>query len=154
MSSEPEYWFYHLEASTLKGVLPDLLAKTLAKGWRALVRFPSGTDLSEWDDYLWTYQDQSFLPHGREDTGRADQQPILLANSAAEADGFDAVFLIDGADVADVSGTSRVMVMIDGRSQEAVQRARARWKSLSDMGANMSYWQQGERGGWEKKARL
>ncbi|WP_298918729.1 DNA polymerase III subunit chi [uncultured Algimonas sp.] len=152
IAETPEYWFYHLEASTLKGVLPDLLGKTLAKGWRALVRFPDGTDLAEWDDYLWTFQDQSFLPHGREDQGRADQQPVLLANKADSADGFDAVFLIDGADVGDVSAVSRVMVMIDGRSQDAVKRERARWKALADADATMSYWQQGERGGWEKKA--
>jgi len=39
----PEYWFYHLEASTLEGVLPGLLEKTLAKGWRALVKLPRET---------------------------------------------------------------------------------------------------------------
>jgi DNA polymerase-3 subunit chi len=150
--SQPEYWFYHLEASTLKGVLPDLLTKTLAKGWRALVRFPEGTDLSEWDEFLWTYQDESFLPHGRDDQGRADQQPVLLANSVESAEGFDAVFLIDGADVKDVNAAERVMVMIDGRREESVQRERGRWKTLKDAGATMSYWQQGERGGWEKKA--
>jgi DNA polymerase-3 subunit chi len=150
--SQPEYWFYHLEASTLKGVLPDLLTKTLAKGWRALVRFPEGTDLSEWDEFFWTYQDESFLPHGRDDQGRADQQPVLLANSVESAEGFDAVFLIDGADVKDVNAAERVMVMIDGRREESVQRERGRWKTLKDAGATMSYWQQGERGGWEKKA--
>lgn len=152
MADLPEYWFYHLEASTLKGVLPDLLTKTLSKGWRALVRLPDGSDLTDWDDYLWTYQDQSFLPHGREDQGRADQQPILLANKTDTAAGFDAVFLLNGADVADVAGVSRVMVMIDGRSQEAVQRERTRWKALKDSGASMSYWQQTSSGGWEKKA--
>ena len=152
MSQTPEYWFYHLEASTLKGVLPDLLSKTLAKGWRALVRFPNDTDLSEWDDFLWTYQDASFLPHGREDQGRADMQPVLLANQADQATDFDAVFLIDGADMSDVSAAERVIVMIDGRSEEAVQRERSRWKELKDLGATMSYWQQGPQGGWEKKA--
>jgi DNA polymerase-3 subunit chi len=152
LADSPEYWFYHLEASTLKGVLPDLLTKTLSKGWRALVRLPNGADLTDWDDYLWTYQDQSFLPHGREDQGRADQQPILLANKTETAEGFDAVFLVDGADVTTVDGVSRVMVMIDGRSQDVVQRERGRWKTLKDAGAVMSYWQQSAKGGWEKKA--
>jgi DNA polymerase-3 subunit chi len=152
LADSPEYCFYHLEASTLKGVLPDLLTKTLSKGWRALVRLPNGADLTDWDDYLWTYQDQSFLPHGREDQGRADQQPILLANKTETAEGFDAVFLVDGADVTTVDGVSRVMVMIDGRSQDVVQRERGRWKTLKDAGAVMSYWQQSAKGGWEKKA--
>ena len=152
MTESPEYWFYHLEASPIKGVLPDLLSKTLAKGWRALVRLPDGADLSEWDDYLWTFRDEAFLPHGREDEGRADQQPVLLANGLTSANGFDAVFLLDGAEVADVGAAERVMIMIDGRSAEAVQRERERWKRLKEAGATLSYWQQGARGGWEKRA--
>lgn len=152
MTEQPEYWFYHLEASTLKGVLPDLLTKTLQKGWRALVRFPNQTDLADWDDFLWTYQDQSFLPHGREDQGRADQQPVLLANQTSSAEGFDAVFLIDGSELADFTGVSRVMIMIDGRSETAVQRERQRWKALSNSGATLSYWQQTSHGSWNKKA--
>lgn len=152
MTDRPEYWFYHLEASTLKGVLPDLLTKTLTKGWRAIVRFPDGTDLADWDDFLWTFQDQSFLPHGREDQGRADQQPVLLANAAQSAENFDAVFLIDGAELDDLSHAERVMVMIDGRSEAAVQRERGRWKALKGTDAKMSYWQQDSQGRWAKKA--
>lgn len=133
-------------------MLPDLLGKTLGKGWRALVRFKDGEDLAAWDEYLWTYRDDSFLPHGREDEGRADLQPILLANQTADASGFDAVFLLDGADIAALSGVSRVMVMIDGRSENSINRERARWKTLKETGALMSYWQQGPGGGWEKKA--
>ncbi len=147
-----EYWFYHLEASTLQQVLPDLLGKTLGKGWRAMVRLPDGANLSEWDDFLWTFRDDSFLPHGREDQGRADQQPVLLANGAKTAEGFHAVFVVDGAEIEPGPETERVMVMIDGRSSEAVSRERARWKRLSATDAKLSYWQQGERGGWEKKA--
>jgi len=70
-----DYWFYHLEASTLKGVLPGLLEKTLQKGWRALVKLPEA-ELADMDAYLWTFQDDSFLPHGRDDEPQSAQQPI------------------------------------------------------------------------------
>jgi len=30
-----EYWFYHLEASTLEDVLPGLLEKVQQRGWTA-----------------------------------------------------------------------------------------------------------------------
>ena len=33
-----EVWFYHLERTGLEQALPELLNKTLARGWRALVR--------------------------------------------------------------------------------------------------------------------
>ena len=61
MAAATEYWFYHLEASTLEGVLPGLLEKTLEKGWRALVKMPEDK-LAELDNFLWTFRDDAFLP--------------------------------------------------------------------------------------------
>ncbi len=149
--SVTDYWFYHLEASTLEGVLPGLLEKTLEKGWRALVKLPE-SKLAELDSFLWTFRDDAFLPHGRDDEPQAELQPILLSASTHSAKGFDAVFLLDGELVEDMDGVNRAMVMINGRSQEDVQRERGRWKTLKDAGANLAYYQQDDRGRWEKKA--
>ena len=151
MAGTAEYWFYHLEASTLEGVLPGLLEKTLEKGWRALVKMPEDK-LAELDGFLWTFRDDAFLPHGRDDEPQAELQPILLSAATESAKGFDAVFLLGGASVKDMDGVSRAMVMINGRSQDDVMRERGRWKSLKDSGETLSYYQQDERGRWEKKA--
>jgi len=105
-----DYWFYHLEASPLKGVLPNLLEKTLQKDWRALVKLPQ-SDLADMDDYLWSFQDDSFLPHGRDDEPQSDQQPILLSSQAQSAAGFDAVFLIGGAQLEDMALMAAIITM-------------------------------------------
>lgn len=144
-------WFYHLEGSTLESVLPDLLQKTLAKGWRAVVKLPEAR-LPEMDHFLWTFKDDSFLPHGRDDEPQADQQPVLLTASAAKSQGADCVFLIEGEDMDITDDTQRCIVMINGRNQDDVTRARAQWSKLKKTGATLSYWQQTDRGGWEKKA--
>jgi len=146
-----EYWFYHLEASTLKGVLPGLLSKTLQKGWRALVKLPEA-QLADMDSYLWAYQDDSFLPHGRDDEPQSEQQPIVLSANCETAAGFDAVFLIGGAQIADMADASRAMVMINGRDSHNLGLERARWKTLKEDGVDLTYYQQNERGAWEKKA--
>ena len=149
--SATDYWFYHLEASTLEGVLPGLLEKTLEKGWRALVKLPEGK-LAQLDNFLWTFREDAFLPHGREDEPQSDLQPILLSSTIESAKGFDAVFLLDGAAIEDMEGVSRAMIMINGRAAEDVQRERGRWKALKETGASLAYYQQNERGRWEKKA--
>jgi len=146
-----DYWFYHLEASTVQGVLPGLLEKTLQKGWRALVKLPP-EQVKEMDDYLWTYRDDSFLPHGRDDEPQTEQQPITLTGAAKTAEGYQAVFLLGGEDIENMDGVERCMVMINGRSQDDVQRERKRWKALKETDATLSYYQQNERGTWEKKA--
>ena len=149
-----EYWFYHLEASTLEDVLPGLLEKVQQRGWTALVKLGGAAEdrLAELDQYLWTFRDNSFLPHGRDDEPLADVQPVLLSATAATAGGKDCVLLVDGAEVDDMSGVTRAIVMINGRNSEDVKRERGRWKKLSDAGASLAYFQQDERGGWVKKA--
>lgn len=149
--SATDYWFYHLEASTLESVLPGLLEKTLEKGWRALVKLPEGK-LAQLDNFLWTFREDAFLPHGREDEPQSDLQPILLSSTIESAKGFDAVFLLDGAVIEDMEGVSRAMIMINGRAAEDVQRERGRWKTLKETGASLAYYQQNDRGRWEKKA--
>ena len=146
-----EYWFYHLEASPVEGVLPNLLEKTLERGWRALVRAPSDT-LKDLDEHLWTYKDESFLPHGREDEPMAAYQPVVLSDGLKSADGFQAVFLTGQERVTDMAGAERCLVMINGRSAEDTQACRVYFKELKDAGEDVSYWQQSRGGRWEKKA--
>ncbi|RKQ70791.1 DNA polymerase III chi subunit [Litorimonas taeanensis] len=150
-TSGPDYWFYHLEGSTLEGVLPDLLEKSLSRGWRVLVKLPPDKQ-KQFDDHLWTFRDDSFIPHGRDDEPMADWQPVLLSSDIKVATGFDIVFLLDGAEVEISEGVSRVMVMINGRSEQDVSRERGRWKALKAINASLAYYQQNERGRWEKRA--
>jgi len=145
-----DYWFYHLEASTVQGVLPGLLEKTVQKGWRALIKMPP-EQVQEMDDYLWTYKDDSFLPHGRDDEPQTEQQPITLTGVANDAEGYQAVFLLGGAEIENMDSVKRCMVMINGRSQDDIQRERKRWKALKETDADLSYYQQNDRGAWEKK---
>jgi len=119
--------------------------------WRALVKLPQDK-LSEMDDHLWTFRDDSFLPHGRDTEPMGDWQPILLSSDLESAKGFDAVFLLGGMDVREAEEASRVMVMINGRSEADVTSERRRWKKLKETGASLSYYQQNSQGRWEKKA--
>jgi DNA polymerase-3 subunit chi len=61
-------------------------------------------------------------------------------------------FLADGAEASNVDGYQRVVIMFDGNDPEAVDRARASWTKIKAAGHEATYWQQSERGRWEKKA--
>jgi len=146
-----DHWFYHLESATIKGVLPALLEKSIARGWSVLIKMDAA-DMNDMDNFLWTYRDESFLPHGRDDEPQADTHPIRLSATATAADGADVVFIIDGSEVDELKGVSRCIFLINGRNQEAVTQARQRWSRLKKTKASLSYFQQNERGVWEKKA--
>jgi len=147
-----EVWFYHLEQATLDRVLPELLEKTLARGWRALVRATSQERLDHLDGWLWSFRDDSFLPHGLASEGDAERQPILLTASDGNPNAAQALFILDGAECGPLDAFERCVILFDGRDPAAVEEARRRWKAFKEQNTPISYWQQNERGGWEKKA--
>jgi len=152
MSGKPEIWFYHLERSTLYQVLPTLLEKTLERGWRALIKSSHAHRLDELDERLWTFDEESFLPHGRADQPHADRQPVLLSESSENLNGAQALFIVDDAELGATEGIERCFIIFDGRDETALQQARARWKTLKTDGANLAYWRQTDEGRWEKAA--
>lgn len=147
-----ELLFYHLTRRRLEQVLPELLEKTLQRGWRAVVKGGSEERIDALNGTLWTYSRASFLPHGTKADGFADRQPIYLTTEDERPNGAQVLFLVDGADTADAASYERVCDLFDGNDEEAVAAARLRWKRAKDAGHTLTYWQQGETGGWVKKA--
>jgi DNA polymerase-3 subunit chi len=145
-----ELWFYHLERSDLERTLPPLLEKCLQRGWRALVRGGSPERLEQLDVSLWTYRDDSFLPHARE--GDPKRQPVWLTSEAGNPNGAQALFVIDGAETGDAAAFERACILFDGRDPDALQMARSRWKEAKEGGLNVSYWRESAAGKWEKQA--
>jgi len=146
-----EVWFYHLERATLDQVLPELLEKTLARGWRALVRSSDPARVEYLDSWLWAYRDDSFLPHGPGGEAGAARQPILLTTTGDNANGAQALFIVDDAEPGDLSPYERCVLIFDGRDEAAVTAARRRWSVFKAAGHPVTYWKQGESRGWEKQ---
>ena len=147
-----EVLFYHLEHRSLESVLPELLERTLARGWRAVVQTGRPERIEALDSHLWTYADASFLPHGSARDGNLARQPIALTDGDENPNEAQVRFLVDGADLADLTPYARAVFLFDGRNEEAVVLARKQWKTVKSAGLTATYWQQNEQGGWEKKA--
>ena len=68
--------FYHLQNKRLEDVLPKLLEKVYAINKRAVVRIGNSERVDFLNSLLWTYEEQSFLPHGSKKDGMSEMQPI------------------------------------------------------------------------------
>ena len=140
--------FYHLTRTPLPQVLPVLLQRVLARGQRAAVLSPSQDDLTRLDDLLWSFQPESFLPHRLRGAG---DDPIILTDDKTACAGRDVLFFLHGfpPDLTDLEPTIAAILF----DAPAVQTARAQWKQMrANDTLTLTYWQQTERGGWEKKA--
>ena len=149
---QTEVLFYHLEHRSLESVLPELLERTLARGWRAVVQAATPERVEALESHLWTSADDSFLPHGSGREGDLADQPIALTVSEENPNGAQVRFLVDGAGHGDLSSYVRAVFLFDGREEAAVATAREHWKAVKAAGLEATYWQQTEAGRWEKKA--
>ena len=120
-----EVLFYHLTASPLEATLPDLLERSLARGWRVVVRLGSDATLRALDAHLWTFRDDAFLPHGGPELGHAAAQPVYLTTGDEVPNRADVLMLADGA--------------------------RADWRAVKAADLPAKYWAQ-EQGRWVQKA--
>ena len=145
--------FYHLQSKKLEDVLPQLLIKAYELGKNAVVRVGNDERVEFLNSLLWTFEDQSFLPHGSKKDGSADKQPIWLTSENDNPNHAVFLFLVDGAvaEVEEVMAYERVFNIFDGNSAEALEKARAFWKELKNHEINVFYWQQNANGSWEQK---
>jgi len=147
-----EIRFYHLQRIGLERALPQLLEKTLERGWRAVVMAGSEERVNALNGQLWTYANDSFLPHGTRREGHPELQPVWLTERDENPNDATVLFLVDGADSEQVGGYDLCCDLFDGRDEAAVERARDRWRARKETGHKLTYWQQDESGRWELKA--
>jgi DNA polymerase III subunit chi len=148
-----EILFYHLKGQTPEQVLPTLLQKSLDRGWRVVVQASSEERVEALDAHLWTWRDDSFLPHGTWRDAEASQQPILLTAGDHNPNGATVRFLVDGALMpANVAAYERVVLLFNGEDPDALDTARTRWTEAKSAGFEVTYWQADEKGGWRRHA--
>jgi DNA polymerase III subunit chi len=144
-----EIGFYHLRNLPLERALPQLLEKAYAGGYRVVLIAGSRERVDHLDAALWTYGEESFLPHGSAKDGSPAQQPIWLTVDDENPNNADMLVLIDGAISSKLSGFKRVLDVFDGNDEAAAASARSRWRQAKDAGHALTYWRQTEKG-WEK----
>ena len=157
-----EILFYHLTETRLEETLPSLLEKSLERGWRACIHCGSDEAIDALDAQLWTYRNDSFLAHGKDDMGKGDMgkdgvdnaqfQPILLTKDDTAKNNAEVRFVVEMGPEPDVATCERIVYMFDGHDQSQLERARGQWKAFSSGGIEKTYWQQTPERRWIKKA--
>lgn len=148
-----EVRFYHLLTQNLEQALPAILMKALSGGRKAVVRFADAREVEHFNAYFWTYNPDSFLPHGAEKDGHAGFQPVYLTDKPENPNAADMLVLCNQKTVPEnIEAFTLCCDFLDGNDDEAVALGRERWKAYKDAGYALTYWQQTDTGGWEQKA--
>ncbi|WP_346432912.1 DNA polymerase III subunit chi [Breoghania sp.] len=144
--------FYHLQRRTLESVVKDLVEKFLERGWRVVIQSGGPERRDALDGYLWTYREDSFLPHGTAADGREGDQLVYLTDGTENPNGANVRFLVDRAMPPDLTPYDRGVYIFDENDEQSVVDARHRWKEAKAAGHEVTYWQENDRGDFTKKA--
>ena len=131
-------------------MLPLLLEKSLERGWRAVVETSSRERATALDAMLWSFRDDSFLPHGIAGDATDPDQPVLITTDEGNANAAQVRFFVDRAVPQTGEGYQRIVYLFSGHDPDAVGEAREAWKALRE-GNDLTYWQQDETGRWVKR---
>jgi DNA polymerase-3 subunit chi len=148
-----EIRFYHVTTQTLEQAIPAILTKAYGQERKSVVLFGDSKDMIQFDETLWVAKPDGFLPHGTQKDDYPDLQPIYLTTKAENPNKADLLAMCDIYTVPEnISDFSLVCDFLNGRDDDSIAAGRVRWKTYKDAGHSVTYWQQGDTGGWEQKA--
>ena len=145
-----EIRFYHLQMTPLERALPKLVAKVLASGARAVIVLGSDERVTQIDGALWTYDPNSFLPHGSARDSRPQDQPVWLTTADENPNGAGVLILADGATSSRIGEFDKCLEIFDGNDANSVAAARERWRTYKSAAHRLTYWQQDDSGRWKQ----
>jgi DNA polymerase-3 subunit chi len=148
-----ELRFYHLRRDTAERAMPDLVTKALAHGHKILVKLPDEARRAHYDDWLWKFKAESFIPHGQDGDPQPEAHPVWLSVADEAPNGAGMALVLEGADLPPLENFKLVCFMFGSENAEELDKSRGLWRSLKERGdLNMTYWQQQENGGWAQAA--
>lgn len=147
--------FYHLERTGPLDVVPSLVDKIYNRGLKSWIYHPDKALLKEMDRVIWTFSQQSFVPHCLEgDESMAHASSILSAQLPPKEGGKIDVFiaLAPYAVEEDLPDVSRVVDMFESQDSAVLAQARERWRFYREKEISCAYWIQTSEGKWVQKS--
>lgn len=144
-----EIRFYHLLRDTTSKAVPDIISKALAKGIRVLLKLPNEQRRNHYDDWLWRYNPESFLPHAQDGDPEPQAHPVWLSTTDEAPNGATMAFVVEGAELPESSKFSLICMLFDSENEERLLQARQRWAELKKQtDLTLTYWKQSDDGRW------
>lgn len=143
--------FYQLTSAPLGKVLPKLVEKIYEQRQRILVLCSNEETVQAFNEGLWTYRPNSFLPHGTSKEGNAENQPIWLSSKAEPLNGATVCVSIEPKKLEELSRFETVVYLFESSRNAAFISL---WKECQNKKIDSVFWDQGVEGAWVQKVAI
>jgi len=97
---------------------------------------------------LWTFSQKAFVPHGSDEDPDPTKHPIYISTSNECPINASCLMLIGNSKTI-FGDFERILVMVDGTSENDVESAQSTLDSLKNLGHKIEYYKQNSSGGWD-----
>ena len=147
-----EIRFYHLQQDTTAKAVPEILSKAVSRGMKILLKVPDEGRMQFYDDWLWRFQPESFLPHGREGDPHPEAQPIWISTADQAPNQARMAMVVEEAELPPLESFDLICLIFDSENESRLNKARQLWGDLKKAdGLTLAYWQQQDNGTWTEK---
>ncbi len=133
----------------LSQALPQLLEKAVGLQKKSILRVGNENRLESLDHWLWVYDKQGWLPHGKLPEP-PEGNMIWLTTALDNPIKAEFLFVVEEASFDNYQDYERAFYLFDGTNESELMAARQLWKKLKAEQATATYWKQGENSQWVK----
>jgi DNA polymerase-3 subunit chi len=144
-----EIYCYMPHENFAKKFVPKLLEQIISKGNRVLVLCKDSEEMRSLDEFLWLYEQLSFLPHVTQGDEQKEVCPIVLATEHVNHNNANVLLALNHQVVKDAQVYEKIILVghHSGKGPDLkVLNGQVR------AGAKFSYFNQTKTGAWEKAA--
>ena len=135
-------FFYN---SSHRDVVRDIawLTENIFKKNNRIVIFCTDHETAEVvDDFIWSYRDDSFIPHSIKKHRETSLDPILVTTDLDGGYEHNVLVALNGVLIKenDWQRFTKIYYFFDDQDSEEKETARSMWKSFSSLDVNCKYW--------------
>lgn len=145
--------FYNTAPLQVENTLFNLIEKSIENGYKSLLLFNDKDKCSAIDEKLWTYKQNSFLPHLSEDEKISDEIdiPIYLSTKNENPYKAELLFSIDGFLPDNINNFERVIIIVDVNNKILLEEYKKYYHDINDDFEDIVFYKSDDNGKWTEK---
>jgi len=143
-----EIFFYKLKNSSSEIFLTSLIERSLENNWNSVVLLDNIERMEEINDFLWSYKDTSFLPHGSQNDKNSELHRVYLTCEEENPNDSDVIFSIDGLLIKNINSWQRCIYIFNEQNLKVVDQFNTYKKNIDQSQHSIKSFEQDTNGKW------
>ena len=138
-----ELYFYNTSSRDFLGDITQLIERLYIQEHKVIVLCPDNDVSAIVDEYLWSYKDESFLPHIKVDKDPSEFDSIVISSYQLNLESYKTLIVFKGSSVEIdyINYFKKVYYFFDNSKNDEREVARTLWKEAIKSGTKCKYWQ-------------